>query len=70
MYIQDPVDVLDTYSDANHGRCLRTRKSTSCALVMHNTHMTKFVSATQQPIALSTAESEYSALVRAATIAI
>eukprot|EP00971_Amphidinium_carterae_P299352 5947695-Amphidinium_carterae.1 len=37
---------------------------------MHDTHMIKFVSATQQPIALSTAESEYYALVRAATIAI
>eukprot|EP00971_Amphidinium_carterae_P123677 2449486-Amphidinium_carterae.1 len=32
--------------------------------------MLKFVSATQQPIALSTAESEYYALTRAAAVAI
>eukprot|EP00971_Amphidinium_carterae_P325489 6455761-Amphidinium_carterae.2 len=70
MHMQRSVDTFDTFSDANHGGCLRTRKSTSCAVVMHGEHMIKFVSATQQPIALSTAESEYYALTRAATIAV
>eukprot|EP00971_Amphidinium_carterae_P342001 6481117-Amphidinium_carterae.1 len=37
---------------------------------MHGQHTLKFVSATQQPIALSSAESEYYSLVRAATTAI
>eukprot|EP00971_Amphidinium_carterae_P128864 2552161-Amphidinium_carterae.1 len=62
MELQDHQVTLDTYSDANHGGCLRTRKSTSCCVVLHGRHVLKFVSATQQPIALSSAESEYYAL--------
>eukprot|EP00971_Amphidinium_carterae_P101982 2018866-Amphidinium_carterae.1 len=37
---------------------------------MYGSHLLKFVSATQQPIALSTAESEYYALIREAAVAI
>ena len=54
------------FSDANHRGCLRTRKSTSCFAMCHGQHMIKFTNATQQPIALSSAESEYYALTRAA----
>eukprot|EP00971_Amphidinium_carterae_P341085 6479714-Amphidinium_carterae.1 len=67
---QRPVSRLDVYSDANHGGCLRTRKSTSCSVVYHGGHMMKLTCATQQPIALSSAESEYYALCRAASIGI
>ena len=41
------------YSDSDHARCLRTRRSTSCAVIMYGKHMIKFLSATQKVEALS-----------------
>eukprot|EP00971_Amphidinium_carterae_P305244 6065725-Amphidinium_carterae.1 len=41
MVEQRPPEVLDVFSDANYGGCLRTRKSTSCCCVLHGGHMLK-----------------------------
>ena len=65
---QKPVSGLRGYSDADFAGCLRTRASTSCAIVMHGLHMIKMISATQKAIALSSGESEYYALVRCAAL--
>eukprot|EP00971_Amphidinium_carterae_P243137 4828320-Amphidinium_carterae.1 len=70
LWMQRPPKHLDVFSDANHGGCLRTRKSTSCSVVFHGRHMMKLTCATQQPIAFSSAESEYYALVRAGCVGI
>eukprot|EP00971_Amphidinium_carterae_P351978 6492372-Amphidinium_carterae.1 len=70
MEKQSPQQHLHIYSDSDHAGCTRTRKSTSCSVVMHGGHMLRFTVATQQPIALSSAESEWYALVRAATVGI
>ena len=61
---------IDSFSDANHGGCLRTRQSSSCSVTMHGQHMIRFSSTTQQPIALSSAESGWYATVKSATIAV
>eukprot|EP00971_Amphidinium_carterae_P347423 6489422-Amphidinium_carterae.4 len=61
MERQQPVVCMDGFSDANHAGCLRTRRSTSCSVIMHGAHC-------MQPIALSSAESEWYAMVRTATV--
>ena len=70
MKRQRPPTTLRGFSDADHAGCLRTRKSSSCSVIMYGDHQIKFLSATQQPIALSSAESEWYAMVRTATVAI
>ena len=65
---QKPVSGLCGYSDADFAGCLRTRASTSCAVVCHGLHMIKMISATQRVLALSSGESEYYALVRCAAL--
>ena len=67
---QRPPGFLIGYSDSDHAGCLRTRRSTSCAVIMYGKHMIKFLSATQKVEALSSAESEWYALVRTASVAI
>eukprot|EP00971_Amphidinium_carterae_P211753 4201888-Amphidinium_carterae.1 len=68
MEMQAPREELRCYSDSDHAGCLRTRKSTSCSVAFYGSHMLKFTCSTQQPIAMSSGESEWYALVRAATI--
>eukprot|EP00971_Amphidinium_carterae_P352695 6492705-Amphidinium_carterae.2 len=68
MERQSPKSVLRCYSDSDHAGCLRTRKSTSCSVAFHGDHMLRFTVSTQQPIALSSGESEWYALVRAAIV--
>ncbi len=45
---QRPPGFLIGYSDSDHAGCLRTRRSTSCAVIMYGKHMIKFLSATQK----------------------
>eukprot|EP00971_Amphidinium_carterae_P352119 6492438-Amphidinium_carterae.2 len=65
---QPPRSELRCYSDSDHAGCVRTRKSTSCSVILRGSHMLRFTCSTQQPIALSSGESEWYALVRAATV--
>eukprot|EP00971_Amphidinium_carterae_P227112 4504971-Amphidinium_carterae.1 len=65
-----PPAAMEGYSDANHAGCLRTRQSTSCSVIMHGQHMIKYSSTTQQPIALSSAESGWYAMVKTAALCI
>ena len=67
MERQDFCEVADGYSDSDHAGCKRTRRSTSCAILMHGKHFIKMLCSTQIPIALSSAESEWHALVRTAS---
>eukprot|EP00971_Amphidinium_carterae_P338220 6475462-Amphidinium_carterae.1 len=70
MEQQKPPSTMEGYSDANHAGCLRTRQSTSCSVITHGKHTIKFTSTTQQPIALSTAESEWYAMVKTSALCI
>ena len=70
MARQRPPKFLDCYTDSNHAGCLRTRRSTSCTTLHYGGHFLKLSSTTQVPIALSSGESEWYGLVRAATCAI
>jgi hypothetical protein len=65
---QDEVDcMLCVFSDSDWAGCRRTRRSTSGGVVMVGAHCVKTWSSTQAPIALSSAEAEYYAMVEAAT---
>jgi hypothetical protein len=68
---QDEVDlVLRVFSDSDWAGCRRTRRSTSGGAIMLGGHCLKTWSSTQAPIALSSAEAEYYAMVEAATRAL
>ena len=54
---------LDQYSDSDWAGCRRTRKSTTGGVSMRRPHCLKTWSATQGPIALSSAEAGYYAMV-------
>ena len=58
---------LTTYTDANWAGCERTRRSTSGGVVLRGLHIIKAWSRTQANVALSSAESELTALVKAST---
>ena len=68
--LQAPVSHFTAFHDSDHAGCIRTRHSTTCVALCHGSHMLKFISATQTPIALSPAESEWYAKVRAASVVI
>ena len=59
---------MSVYSDSDHAGCLRTRRSTSATVVMLGQHCLRVSSTTQIPIALSSGESEWYALVKSATV--
>ena len=61
---QGPVSYVDVYVDANYADCVQTRKSTSGGVVIVGVHVLGCWSTTQATIALSSAESEYIAIVR------
>ena len=63
--LQNPVSVVDTFSDANWAGCRKARKSTSGGAMVVGTHLIKTYSKTQATIARSSAESELYAIVRA-----
>ena len=55
---------LDMYVDGNHAGCTQTRRSTSCTTCKHGAHWIKSSTTTQIPIALSSGESEFHAVVK------
>ena len=54
---------MDLYTDSDWAGCRRTRKSTTGGVTMRGSHCIKTWSVTQGPIALSSAEAEYYAMV-------
>ena len=48
--------------------CTRTRKSTSCGVLLHGSHLIKFYSGTQHIISLSSGESEFYAGIKAGAV--
>ena len=63
---QEDDHELQVYSDANWAGCKRTRKSTSGGVILRGKHLIKAWSRNQNIIALSSAESEFHATVKAA----
>ena len=63
---QDDDAELQVYSDANWAGCQRTRKSTPGGVIMKGGHLIKAWSRNQNIVALSSAESEFHATVKAA----
>ena len=61
---RDPAH-LSVYTDADWAGCERTRKSTSGGVIMRGLHTRKHWSKTQSGIALSSAESELMAIIKA-----
>lgn len=60
--LQAPVDIIDTYADANWSGCRRSRKSTSGGCIMIGRHTVKTWSKTQAIVAKSSAESSFTLL--------
>ena len=67
MERQTRVRHATAYSDSDAAGCKRTRKSTTCCILMHGGHFIKMSSATQRPLALSSGEAEWYALARSGT---
>ena len=65
MERQDPPRCVLALSDSDNARCLRTRRSTTCNILMHGDHILKMMCSTQVPIALRSGESEWYALAHA-----
>ena len=61
--IEKPSDVL-VFTDSDHAECLKTRKSTSSSKLFYGSHMLRSTSTTQGLIALSSAESDFYAVVK------
>ena len=62
---QEPVRELSVFTDSDWGGCTRTRRSTSGGAVMVGGHLIQHWSRTQQLVALSSAEAELNAAVKA-----
>ena len=62
---QEPVRRLVVYSDSDWAGCVRTRRSTSGGAIMHGAHLLTHWSSTQSTVALSSAEAELNAVVKA-----
>ena len=62
---QDPTSTIVAYTDSDWGGCERSRKSTSGGVIMKGEHLLLHWSRTQQLIALSSAEAELNAAVKA-----
>jgi hypothetical protein len=62
---QQAISQLTTYSDSDWAGCAKTRRSTSGGLVMRGKHLLAHWSSTQAPVALSSAEAELNALIKA-----
>ena len=62
---QEPVSQLVVFTDSDWGGCVRSRRSTSGGAMMHGRHLISHWSRTQQLVALSCAEAELNAAVKA-----
>ena len=62
---QKPQKHLRTFSDSDWAGCVKTRRSTSGGAVMFGKHLITHWSSTQTTVALSSAEAELNALVKA-----
>jgi hypothetical protein len=68
---QDEAEVvLAVFSDSDWAGCRKTRRSTSGGVLLVGSHCLRTWSSTQAPVALSSAEAEYYAMVDAATRAV
>ena len=67
---QNPVSFIDVWSDSGHAGCRRTRRSTSCSVLMHGVRLLRANSTAQTVISLSSGESELYALVKAVSMAL
>ena len=63
---QSPPKGFTIYTDSDWGGCTRTRRSTSGGVALHGSHCILTWSRTQQLVALSSAEAELNASVKAA----
>jgi len=64
---QDECSKITTYSDSDWARCGKTRRSTSGGMILRGSHLLAHWSSTQSTVALSSAEAELNALVKAAS---
>ena len=64
---QDKPSSLEVYSDSDWGGCVKTRRSTSGGLIFHGRHLIHHWSSTQSVVALSSAEAELNAIIKAAS---
>ena len=62
---QDPVSQVVVFTDSDWGGCVRSRRSTSGGAMLHGQHLIQHWSRTQQLVALSSAEAELNAAVKA-----
>ena len=67
---QAPVQFLDVWSDSDFAGCLRTRRSTSCSMLMVGCHLLRATATTQTVVSLSSGESEFYGLVKSSAIAL
>ena len=67
-YPWQTVDRVDTYSDTDWAGCAKTRKSTSGGCLLLGGHLIKSWSSTQTSISLSSGESEFYGVFKAAGI--
>ena len=64
---QKRFEVMHAFADSDWAGCAETRRSTSGGLIRLGNHVIKHWSTTQATVALSSAEAEYAALVKAAS---
>ena len=65
--MQEEVFDIACYGDSDHAGCLRTRKSTNWMNLFHGQRWIRGASSTQSVIAMSSGESEFYAIVKAAS---
>ena len=70
LYPWQRANRTDTYSDTDWAGCVKTRKSTSGGCLLLGTHLIKSWSSTQSSVSLSSGESEFYGVVKAAGIAL
>ena len=68
FYPQTEFRTLRVYTDSDHAGCLKTRKSTTGIVLCSGRHCLKHSSNLQSTVSLSSGESEYYALVKAAAV--
>ena len=67
FHVQPEVKDLIVKTDSDHAGCKETRLSTSCCLLLRGRHLLRCTSTTQTIQGLSSAESEFMALVKGAS---